>query len=380
MQSRQRISAALPHACPHDCLSHVDECVRHSILSHHHSGSAAPARHGDCNLLRMHRFGKNSLQETTRDFYKSVRGMSSDATCSAAESIVARDSESITYAEGGTFFPLGVWKQQGFDPDAIERGNAPEDRKEHRILGPTFRVPLTTITREVKRGFERVSKKAKVGNGKAGDDDETSARAAARAATVEPDRLAIEDGVADDEPSVSSESSSSSSSSNSSSSSKRKGRKSKKGKKSKKSKKDKKKSKKAKKGKKSNKEESAGERKARLQLEKVKAKEAEKRASDEVKVATAVLNKATWLIGNLARGSTSCSVLVSAVCAQHFDFTRRSGPAASLTHAHCSGSAASPSYMGTLQRLGRFAQTASTHQRCPLVHCSESAKRLRRFG
>ncbi len=45
--------------------------------------------------------------------------------------------------------PTGVWANQGFDGEAIEKGSLPEDVMHHRLFGLVYRVPILEVNSRV---------------------------------------------------------------------------------------------------------------------------------------------------------------------------------------------------------------------------------------
>ena len=168
--------------------------------------------------------------EEQMDFWKTAK------TCQgiqrlkslAIDTLTHRRVDRITARLSGTFLPLTVYNQQGYDTDKIVQNCRPSDIEEHPVLGTTYRVAVRSLDRsavderERQHVLQNLSKKA--------TDTIADAPSLTASSSV---KQAVQDSGSD----ASSESDSSSSSS---SDKKKKKKKSKKSKKSKKTKKDKK--------------------------------------------------------------------------------------------------------------------------------------------
>ena len=168
--------------------------------------------------------------EEQMDFWKTAK------TCQgiqrlkslAIDTLTHRRVDRITARLSGTFLPLTVYYQQGYDTDKIVQNCRPSDIEEHPVLGTTYRVAVRSLDRsavderERQHVLQNLSKKAK----------DTIADAPSLTASS-----SVQQAVQDSSSDASSESDSSSSSS---SDKKKKKKKSKKSKKSKTTKKDKK--------------------------------------------------------------------------------------------------------------------------------------------
>ena len=180
------------------------------------------------------------LQDDVKEaFYRRALTENQNAVMKEAEEIMSTETTSDKFAEHGEFLPLSVWAQRGFPIDLIQERSLPVDKKNHPILGDTYRVRITSTTYSEERSNTRKSSgtyepNPRAGNKRRGDRD-VAGQELDTPLAGSPPVLALEDGRA-------SQNASSSRSSSSSSSSSKKHKK--------KSKKDKKRSKKDKKAKK----------------------------------------------------------------------------------------------------------------------------------
>ena len=97
--------------------------------------------------------------EERRDFMKGI------AECDAAGAIEAvnemmekYEDHYEMYEDSGSYLPLGVWKQKGFDPVMIEQNSAKEDIRDCRVVGKVYRVPILTKGRGGVKGARRSSR------------------------------------------------------------------------------------------------------------------------------------------------------------------------------------------------------------------------------
>ena len=180
-------------------------------------------------------------QEQQAAFYTEVAAFSADAAKQRYLTIVAIEEQKMAWQDRGEWQPLTVWGKRGYNTATIEANTAPQDIKEHAVLGKLYRVWLESNEHSLTKSTKK--------------EDRAEMRGTPN---VKSPQLAIEDGNPGPDPSDSDSSAPSSSSSSSSSGRKHKkkhkrSKKDKRGKSSKhdkKAKKDKKKDKKDKKEKK----------------------------------------------------------------------------------------------------------------------------------
>ncbi len=92
-------------------------------------------------------------------FYQNAKGAHSHAALlQKVEEVLARSHAEVDRtSEGGTYLPLSVLKQQGFDTALIERDC--KDTRQHRLFGATYNVDLLSKSRdevvETKRSEKR---------------------------------------------------------------------------------------------------------------------------------------------------------------------------------------------------------------------------------
>ncbi len=61
-----------------------------------------------------------------------------------AETLCDTEIHETTYAEQGTFLPLGMWKAKGADTALIEASTCAADIRQHPQLGTCYRVSILT--------------------------------------------------------------------------------------------------------------------------------------------------------------------------------------------------------------------------------------------
>ena len=94
--------------------------------------------------------GTNSAQEfkslpeaEQQQFWRDAAGASRQQLATQYTSkLVASKEKEESEGTTGFFRPLNYWAAQGFDAKAIEEKTPPEDRREHPVLGQTFRIHL----------------------------------------------------------------------------------------------------------------------------------------------------------------------------------------------------------------------------------------------
>ena len=255
-------------------------------------------------------------------FFKSLGSHSSGsaAVAKAKELLAAHEKHETFYEYGGQFLPLSVWGTKGFDVSLIEAKTLPEDRNNHAVLGPCFRVKIMSGG---SRGSEGTTRTSNLGTRRPKVMEmllnqapvEVPAPAEVTAPAVQADEVEPASASDDD---ISSESESSSDSDSSSDSSRKKGHK--KSKKSKKhGKKDKKSKKHSKKVKKNTLKKAAAAKaiKAKTEEEKRVEKEAQaaQRASLAKEKATAAL--AQQIVNKVNGPLTSLTAVMAKPDAQH---------------------------------------------------------------
>jgi hypothetical protein len=92
-------------------------------------------------------------------FYKKAKGAHTSAALQQkVEEVLERSHAEVDRtSEGGTYLPLSVLKQQGFDTALIERGC--KDTRQHRLFGTVYNADLLSKSRdevlETKRSEKR---------------------------------------------------------------------------------------------------------------------------------------------------------------------------------------------------------------------------------
>ena len=85
-------------------------------------------------------FGSLPESEQQR-FWQNASGASKrDLVAQYESKLRAVQTDERSQGEGGDFLPLSVWETRGYDTDRIKRLTPPEDRRDHPVLGETFRV------------------------------------------------------------------------------------------------------------------------------------------------------------------------------------------------------------------------------------------------
>ena len=100
-------------------------------------------------------------QDAQQTFWSSVAGMPSSATVQAAENIIHTETTEETYAEGGEYLPLGVWRTRGFDDTLIETKSQDCDIRVCPVLGKCYRVRICSKSVQHNRALRRESKRSK---------------------------------------------------------------------------------------------------------------------------------------------------------------------------------------------------------------------------
>ena len=87
----------------------------------------------------------NLPPEDQQEFWRNAAGASKrDLVAQYDSQLRAIKTQTRSEAEVGDFLPLSVWESRGFDVERIKQLTPKEDRKDHPILGETFRVNLST--------------------------------------------------------------------------------------------------------------------------------------------------------------------------------------------------------------------------------------------
>jgi hypothetical protein len=85
-------------------------------------------------------------KEMQQQFYQESAGTNTRDTIQKVEGLIASEAVDEVYQEGAEYLPLSVWTARGFDADAIAKNAAPEDVKNHPVLGQVYRVQLISTT------------------------------------------------------------------------------------------------------------------------------------------------------------------------------------------------------------------------------------------
>ena len=242
-------------------------------------------------------------RENQQAFFRDAKDMNAKDFVKKAEEMlnISEDIEAQFYQNGGKFLPLDVWMRKGYNAEAIKTKSAPDDIREHPVLGTTYRLKILELgDRGEKRNVARhiLSGQSKEKQQQTLAAGETVAGDEAAAAQENEDAAGASDAGDSKKSNIDSSESDDSSGSSSSSSS---GKKKKKSKKDRKSKKKSKKDKNARKDKKAKKDKSAKKNASKKEQKEKKEKEkAEKKAlAEKEKVEKKAHDQKTKLAQNL---------------------------------------------------------------------------------
>ena len=119
-------------------------------------------------------------QEQRVQFYRSAKGKGQAESASQYETLVHEEEHFEYYNNEGEFLPISVWIQRGFDGALIQENAPARDRRNHPILGESFRVVIQSTGERGQQGARRT--------------DAAQAKSKAPAAVTEAPLLALEDG------------------------------------------------------------------------------------------------------------------------------------------------------------------------------------------
>ena len=85
---------------------------------------------------------------------KKIEG--TDALCAKANHVIeSYEIKEEHFAENGDFRPLKFWDLQGYDIERIQREARPEDKRELRLSGLCYRVPVMSTGMKTLYGRDR---------------------------------------------------------------------------------------------------------------------------------------------------------------------------------------------------------------------------------
>ena len=94
--------------------------------------------------------------EEQQQFWRDAAGASRKSLVGQYESkLKVLKKKSVSVGSTGDFLPPSVWKQRGFDVDRIKKFSLEEDKREHPILGTTYRVHLDWSTNEESQSLQQ---------------------------------------------------------------------------------------------------------------------------------------------------------------------------------------------------------------------------------
>ena len=99
-------------------------------------------------------FGKLP-KETQQAFFANSDGLNAKDLIKKAEDVfhIKEELGQKSYMNGGEFLPLAVWATRGFDANQIAQRSAESSKREHPVLGMTFRVKMHS---QGERGEENI--------------------------------------------------------------------------------------------------------------------------------------------------------------------------------------------------------------------------------
>ena len=110
-----------------------NQCHTKQVLLSKMFDSGIPAEFRALSEAEQTAFYRSAKDKTTAEQLK----------CCLADTLVRRKVERVSASVCGTYLPLSVYAQRGFDADRIARTCT--DVQEHAILGTTYRVSLTSL-------------------------------------------------------------------------------------------------------------------------------------------------------------------------------------------------------------------------------------------
>ena len=86
-------------------------------------------------------------KEDQQAFFRDAKEMGGQDFVKKAEEMlnISEDIEAQYYQSGGKFLPINVWTIKGYDAVAIKAKSAPEDIREHPVLGTTYRLKIIEL-------------------------------------------------------------------------------------------------------------------------------------------------------------------------------------------------------------------------------------------
>ena len=109
-------------------------CLSKTSLMYKHGGKHAKAKFDNIDDI-----------ELKRDFMRELQGSGGKDVAAKLDTFLQQyDRSEDTYAEGGEFLPLSVWGNRGFNEHDIATKTLDVDKKQHPVLGDTFRVRIVS--------------------------------------------------------------------------------------------------------------------------------------------------------------------------------------------------------------------------------------------
>ena len=100
-------------------------------------------------------FSKTDLGKMQAFFAECKGKAQSEINTLSSDLLKEYKKEENFFDDSGTYLPLSVWKQQGFDIDSIVEHSKPSDVMDHDVLGKTYRVPLLLKGNRGSQGYNR---------------------------------------------------------------------------------------------------------------------------------------------------------------------------------------------------------------------------------
>ena len=94
-----------------------------------------------------------------QSFFKEIAGKDSKKIRGLVEDLLERiEKKETNFSEGGAFLPLSVWERKGFNINDIKEKSLPCDKREHRVLGDTYRVRIEALTKSNTTALHRAKR------------------------------------------------------------------------------------------------------------------------------------------------------------------------------------------------------------------------------
>ena len=94
-----------------------------------------------------------------QSFFKDIAGKDAKKIRGLVEDLLERiEKKETNFSEGGAFLPLSVWDRKGFNVNDIKEKSLPCDKREHRVLGDTYRVRIEALTKSNTTSLNRAKR------------------------------------------------------------------------------------------------------------------------------------------------------------------------------------------------------------------------------